>query len=310
MMRKPGMLLLILLVWDISGYGQLLEKDSVLNIFANWSSGDSVRFDIYKSREKYENGERKSTGYSTTPVTVQVLTASDSSYTLRWKYQEGSVNGVKASEVLQNNPILQLLSNLTYEFRTNEMGSFVELTNWKEVQKYVNSMVDELLKGKQGDASMEKISGQMKQMFSSRESIEQVIAKDLQLVHFLYGVSLVKGDTVLTDMELPNILGGDTPLPATMRIYFSGVSNDGKTALVIAEQFIDEARANDMIRKSLEQMNQGGKPIGDLPVFKMNNQFEFEVDTQTGWMQKVRSTRTVKTEKVQQVDVQEFRLVK
>lgn len=99
MMRKPGMLLLILLVWDISGYGQLLEKDSVLNIFANWSSGDSVRFDIYKSREKYENGERKSTGYSTTPVTVQVLTASDSSYTLRWKYQEGSVNGVKASEV-------------------------------------------------------------------------------------------------------------------------------------------------------------------------------------------------------------------
>ncbi len=268
----------------VSSFAQK-NADSTVPVVAYFVEGDIVKYSYSKTNEKTRNGktERTKEDYF---IEIEVAEETDSgSYIIHWKYQ-GIKNIGDAND--PTNHLYGLIDNMVFTYRINELGGFEELLNWTEIHDIVEKSIDALTAKITDSKLTDKVVNEMKRIFSTRESIEEVIMKDVQWFHSLYGGEYTKNEIIEGETELVNVLGGP-PFPAKLTIEMTALDEEYCTIKITQEP--EPATVTKVITEWLTKTS-GKKEDISIPALVIKDVSEFIVERESGWINQLMFSRT------------------
>jgi hypothetical protein len=290
-MKKFVFFLFIICLTASDLSAQNVVTDTSASVVAYWKKGDKKTFTHKKITEKSKEEKIKKDS-ATHQVIITVLDETDTSYTLEWRYQ-GMPSSNKTNKEVAG--LYMLLNELRVLYKTDENGSFMEVINMDEVLTYLNKSFDLLLKNSDLNHFGSDAMDELKSILSSRQSVEILLLKDVQLFHTLYG-SEYSSTKQSEDVELPNVIGGD-PFPAVVSYRFTGFDKIKKSIGVEMDMMVDKKAATKMITEYLNSTSKkSGKPEikpGEMPELNINDNYKYSIDQASGWPRSVHSVRLV-----------------
>jgi len=293
-MLKTYSLFIALLIL-ISGCAQNKTKSLPLtasvDCVAKWQKNDSIRLKISKETE---TSEGKSNGGAYYYATVKVMDTLSNGYLLSWQ----NIPPVDFG----NEDLQAKMANLFFKLRiiytTDKKGSFSTIENYDEMQSLVESTMQEVNAAradKTDKATLDKQMEQVKAMFSSRESVDQLMGRDIQMFHGAYsGTFKTRPDTTHAQRTLP--VGRQQSIPALLITSLKELNDQKKTAVVSINQQIDSKEAakamNDFLVETLRISGQELKPEEVVTKYAVQDSAAYTYDLSTGWINHLYARRT------------------
>ncbi|MGB1206076.1 MAG: hypothetical protein ACPG5B_10540 [Chitinophagales bacterium] len=249
---------------------------------AYWSVGDSYDFKVTKIRQDWKEGELTKDEERAYVANFTVVDATDTSYTVNWSYENnlGSTYNIP-EELLEK---FTKYKKTDIQYKTSEFGELLEILNWEEVGENMNSMFDDILESLGGNnkakrKSIEQSMQPIKQIYSSKQGIEQLLLKELQYFHFPMGLEYDVTEPILYEELLPNMFGGK-PIKANTKMYFENVDFEEYFCTLKQEMTLDPNDTREMLKQVFKKMKlnkKGMKKALKKAVFEIkdNNTYEY-----------------------------------
>jgi hypothetical protein len=225
---------LFLLIGTLT-FGQINMSDSTAQAITYWEKGEKQNYTITTEKIKIKNADTTSREITKYDVEITVLKADDKSYTVEWIYK--NINNDS------ENPTIKKLMNITKDlkviYKTDELGSFVEVVNWKEIKEYTQKALSSLKKDFKDIPEMDKVLKQMEATFSTKEAIESTSIKDIQQFHTFYGLKYKLGEVLEGKLKVPNIYGKE-PFDCDYTIYLDELNEEDNNFIMRATQEVDK----------------------------------------------------------------------
>jgi hypothetical protein len=290
-LRKASLLSLILLSFLVST-AQNVVTDTSATAVAYWKKGEQKVYTLLKKSEKKSN-QRLQKDSSSFQLTVTVLEESNEHYLLEWRYKTLYMPQMNGTNIIG---IEALCNNLRIVYRTDANGSFMELVNMDEVLSFIDKAYDATMANYKYTPEMETVVNEFRRLIKSRESVEQILLKDVQVFHNIYGLEF-NSRKQTEEGELPNMFGGD-PLPAKSTYQFMRFDKLKNQIHINIELLVDSDAATRIIT---DFINATGKKLGkkdslsaaDLPKIDIHDTNRFVLDQSTGWLRSASSERFV-----------------
>lgn len=279
---------------------QEVIPDSSINCIAFWKNGESKTYLITRIKEKLEFGQIKSKTDLSYEVQISVIDSTDSSYTIQWiSFLNSSIN--QPSGASMTSPSLPI--GMKILFTTSETGAFKSLQNWKDIRDFYVKML-ELSLPKTIDSAGRAAVDKSLLLFSTKETAESMLIKEVQLFHSPYGYEYSL-DEVIMPAQVPTPLSKE-PLPSIMRFRaYEPRQGDDHFSLTI-EQDIDKAGAEKLIKDLLGQRNPKDQSLQEtmdlITRFEIKDSSHYQILSASGWLKKVYHKRSVITGEIVQID--------
>ncbi len=253
-MRKITILILIL-AFSTTSFSQI--DTTKVSFVAYWSVGDSYDFKVTKIKQQWKEGALTKDESQSYVANFTVIDSTDSSYTISWKYENNLNNAYNIPEELLHRFSKYKLTEIKY--KTTELGDLVEILNWQEVSQMMTSMFDDIIEilgendKSKGDV-FATILQPLKDIYSSKEGIEQLVLKELQYFHFPMGLEYDITAPLFYDEELPNMFGGK-PIKAKAVLKFEDVDFEENFCVLKQEMILDPKDTKDILKQVFKQMN-------------------------------------------------------
>ncbi|WP_148561624.1 hypothetical protein [Pontibacter korlensis] len=225
----------------------LAQQDSTVSFVAYWHKGETQKYKVIKKRLEHRNGKETKNETSSYLTSFTVLDSTATSYLVEWKYENTLFNSAPELSA-QMESLGEKYRYLTIKYKTDEMGTYQGIENWKEVSKMMSDVFDLVIKNTEvaKKRDFEKAMKPFKTMYSSKEGIESLVLKELQSFHGPYGAAFSLVDTVYYEDMLPNLFGGD-PIKANASVYFKPIDYENGTCTFINELNPDSEDTRRMI---------------------------------------------------------------
>lgn len=250
--------LYLLLLVPVFSWGQSEEQASSkdFEIVAYWGPGESYLYQIEKITTSYQNGKLQKSDTTQYEALFEVLDSTETHYELAW-----TVIGTSLNQLSLPDSILQKLSSLankelSYVYRTDELGSFLELTNHAEVRMAMLeqfAVIEDMFSEPAERQKFINTLAPFKDLLVSNEGIEALVAKELQLFHMLYGLAIDSGEFFDYDEALPNLFGGD-PITGKGKLYHTTIDTSEGRFTVINEMRTDPKSTKAFLKQALPVM--------------------------------------------------------
>jgi hypothetical protein len=226
-----------------------------------WSIGDSYDFKVSKIKQQWKEGKLTKDQKQDYIANFSVIDSTETSYTIKWSYENDLGNTYKIPEKLLDRFAKYKITEI--EYKTSEVGDLIEILNWKEVGETMNSMFDDIIEvlGDKDEKKKDALKTAMqpfKQIYSSKQGVEQLVLKELQYFHFPMGLEYDITEPLLYDEELPNMFGGK-PIKAKAKLYFENVDFEEGFCIVKQEMSLDPNDTKDILKQVFKQMKLGDK---------------------------------------------------
>jgi hypothetical protein len=137
---KNRIFTIFLLVVSLTTYAQINMLDSTAQAITYWKKGEKQNYTITTEKIKLKGSDTTSKEMTTYDVEISVANVNDKYYTIEWAYKNIKTNS--------SDPTIQKLMNMTKNmkviFKTNELGTFTEVVNWKEIKDYIQKTTSAL----------------------------------------------------------------------------------------------------------------------------------------------------------------------
>lgn len=228
-----------------------------------WSIGDSYNFKISKIKKQWKEGKLTKDQKQDYIANFKVIDSTENSYTINWSYENDLGNTYKIPEKLLDRFSKYKITEIKY--KTSEVGYLIEILNWKEVGDTMNSMIVDIIEvlGDKDEMKKDALKTAMqpfKQIYSSKQGVEQLVLKELQYFHFPMGLEYDITEPILYDDELPNMLGG-RPIKAKAKLYFENVDFEESFCVIKQELSLDPKDTKDLVKQFYKQMKLGNKEV-------------------------------------------------
>lgn len=298
---KKIVALFIVALFSLMSFAQNTVTDSTATVLGYWKKGDKISLAYKVRKQKFKDDKITNDNMTSYTVHISVAEESPESYILEWK-----CSGIKFSGTDAANPVLgkyaSLAEGLVMRYKTDASGSFEELLNWEEVQKFAYASVDRIFAGMNAPEIKTAIEN-TKKMFSTKESIEQVTAREVQLYHSLYGGEYKLKDKVVGETQLPNFLDG-APFDAVIHIEMTALDQKANTCDISVSQQLDKEKVTKALSDWINKMSNGKQT--KLPDVDVTDNSEYKVELSTGWIKSVKYKREVKTDDRKNIDTTEI----
>ena len=259
-MRKTLSLITILLI-STNLFSQI--DTTKIAFVSYWSIGDSYNFKISKIKKQWKEGKLTKDQKQDYIANFKVIDSTENSYTINWSYENDLGNTYKIPEKLLDRFSKYKITEIKY--KTSEVGYLIEILNWKEVGDTMNSMIVDIIEvlGDKDEMKKDALKTAMqpiKQIFSSKQGVEQLVLKELQYFHFPMGLEYDITEPLLYDDELPNMLGG-RPIKAKAKLYFENVDFEESFCVIKQELSLDPKDTKDLLKQFFKQMKLGNKEM-------------------------------------------------
>jgi hypothetical protein len=185
------------------------QRDSV-SFTPHWKKGDILKYKVYKTRSDYNGTRLVNKDSSSYDATIIIKNTGNGFYDFEWKDDNNIISGKPLSPLYK--PVMDKYKNLTIKYRTNGKGVFQHITNLDEQTSLANDitkiMAEEEIQKRPGmpPALIEKIREE-----KSPEQVEQLLSKEMKLIHWAMNRTIPLQDTVRYKTEMPDFF---TKLPA------------------------------------------------------------------------------------------------
>ncbi|MEJ1223965.1 hypothetical protein [Sediminicola sp. 1XM1-17] len=287
-------IIILALIFSTPIYSQI--NSSKVAFVSYWSIGDSYDFNVSKIKQKWKDGNLTKDEHQNYIANFTVLDSTDKSYTINWSYEVDLGSTYKIPEKLVEKFSKYKLNKIIY--KTTELGEFIEILNWKEVGDIMNNMFDDLItfqgeeNGKQIDA-LKTAMQPLKQIYSSKQGIEQLVVKELQYFHQLMGLEYDISEPIIYEESLPNMFGGN-PIKAQAKLYFENVDFTESYCTVKQELSMDPEDTKELLNQLFVLMKLDDKEIGralETAVFKVEDRNTYEFYYNPGIPHKIETIR-------------------
>jgi hypothetical protein len=221
-------------------FGQINMADSTAQVITYWDKGEKKNYSVSAEKIKIKGTDTTSREITTYDVEITVLKADDKSYTIEWFYKNLTTNS--------QNPTVQKLMNITKDmkvvFKTDELGVFVEVVNWKEIKDYIQKATTTLSKGIKDIPEMEKVIKQIETTYSTKAAIESASIKDIQQFHTFHGAKYKLGEVLEGQLKVPNIFGVE-PFDSDFTVYLDEINEEDNNFIMRATQEINKEQLTD-----------------------------------------------------------------
>jgi hypothetical protein len=196
-----------------------------VSFVAYWSLGDSYDFKVSKIKQEWKENQLKKDEKQEYIANFTVIDSTETSYTIRWTFENNLENTYKIPQELLDKFSKYKLTEI--EYKTSELGEFIEILNWQQVSEIMMNMIDDIVEVLSEDDENKKETltnamNPLKSVYSSKEGIESIVLKELQYFHFPMGVEFDTTKPLFYEDELPNFFGGN-PIKADAKLYFDKV---------------------------------------------------------------------------------------
>jgi hypothetical protein len=242
---------------------QLFAQTDSTNIafVAYWEEGDSYDYKVTKTKQKWKKSELIENKVQNYKMNFLVLKATPTSYTIKWTYENDLGSSLNLSKDILKK--LEKYNNVAIEYKTSETGVFQEIVNWKEVSKLYKNMFDEIINSfAQGEKAKELIEAltPLKNIYNSKEGVEQLILKEIQYFHFPMGLEFETKEVIEFEDEIPNMLGG-SPIKADAKLFFEKVDTDESFCVFKHEMTLDKDDTMRVLGEVFAKMNLKDKEV-------------------------------------------------
>lgn len=193
---------------------------------------------------------------------------------------------------------------MTVRIRTDELGVFQEVVNWKEIRDYILKATKLLKKETQNIPNLDKIINQVEGMYSSKESIELGAVKEIQQYYTFHGSKYKLGEELSVDMQAANLYGGD-PFDMKVTIWLDKLNPDDNNFIIRMKQSVDADQLTnatyDYLVNIAETMKVPAPKKEDIPPLKNENWTASRIHD-SGWIIYSIETKEVKAEGVTHIE--------
>ncbi|HVF65844.1 MAG TPA: hypothetical protein VNE58_17810 [Casimicrobiaceae bacterium] len=267
----------------------VLAQTVVVEPAKQWKVGDEVRYERVKMRSD-SNAAKPASGR--THIAIKVIEANASGFLVAWRYGRSASDSPSPAAAEAIEQMQQMIEGLEYVLELKPSGELSALRNWQEVRDKALALVDKVMPPA-ASATHKHAVAQTKALFATREGVQNVLLREVQLFFMLYGWQLDVGESKSHDELLPNPLGGP-PLPAIATVRVTSL--DGDMAMLRYTLAFDRAKAGKIIADSLAAVaKRMGKPTDDLAKvassLEVNDEAELAFDVKSRWPQKLTHER-------------------
>ena len=221
-------------------FAQINMADSSVQVISYWDKGEKQNYAITLEKIKIKGGDTTSKELISYDVEVSVTGATKNSYTVQWDYKNFKTND--KNEFTQE--LSKINKNMQVIYKTDEMGGFIEVVNWKEIKAY-NQKAVAVLKKKFGTApEIEKMLKQIENSFSSKEAIEAASIKDIQQFHSFHGGKYKLHEEISDKIKVPNVLT-NIPFDADYSLYLDEINETDNNYILRSSQVVDSTQLMD-----------------------------------------------------------------
>ncbi len=233
------------------------DDSTKIPFVAYWSIGDSYDFKILKSQKTWSENEITKDDQHEYIANFTVIDSTKDSYTIVWKYDLDPNEFLEIPNEYKES--FSKFNQIAVKYKTTETGVFVEILNWQEVSEVMNDLIDQIVlevAGKDAEKRDELNSyfGPLKQLFLSKQGVEELVYKDIQLFHLAIGQEFDTKEPLIVEGFMPNMFGGD-PIKATTKIEVEDVLLKEKFCSIKQETRIDSEGTKAMVLDLLKRMN-------------------------------------------------------
>ncbi len=301
--RKVPIAILALASWLAAA--PLAERDtavaptspSTVSFLAHWKVGDSVVFRVRQTKTRRQADTLVSQDTASYEAVLRVASrdARDSSFTIKWVYQNDLGNSFKLSEPMRRR--LAKYDRIELEYRAAATGEFLGIVGWLRQSRMMSRMMEDIVQAVAEDKSVppEEIRTTMTPFLeglTSKEGLESVVFKDVRLVHFALGAEFQTDSVLEYEDQFPNVFGGD-PIPTRGTMRASLVS-PGIAALDQIAQ-ADPAQTRSMVLGLMRKMMHADSvlKLAANMSMELQDRNRYEIGLATGFPQRIHTYRKV-----------------
>lgn len=316
MKKTFGLFVLILFVFSF-GYGQ------TVSFMPAWQVGETHTYSFTQVKTKYKlvDGEQTITSNDTSSYNAhfEVIEEGIDYYKIKMTEEVGDILNITDSlkDILY---LPEGFKDVAVIYTTNRNGELQVIDNWEEIAENMRLLCDSLLSPMYEEYPfMETIMKQMKILYSSQESIQNIMFKDLFLLHFLFGAEMEVGYTYPYEETLPNAFAADQPLRAMSILGIDTLMTDQSICRVKRYSYVNEKDCKKLVQNIIKTMAKtmagfGGKKIAkEAKGMKMviTDDYTFDYSTLEHMPVHINAQRSTRTNLKQQDAMQvEERIIK
>lgn len=290
----------ILLLLNIPLSAQISMADSSAQAITYWSKGDKEVYSISLEKIRLKGADTSSKDRISYEVELSVLNQGDKSYTVQWLYKNFSSDN--------NSPAVQKLISLSKDlkvlYKTDEMGVFKEVLNWKEIREYMHKASKQLSQDLSANPEAQELLKQSLAIYSSKEAIEAAAIQDIQQYHAFHGARYSLGEVLESRLKLPNLYSTE-PLDCEVMVYMDELNEQDNNFIVRSEEQVNKEQLIDATLAYLLKMPQ---TVKDTPLTREDlKDLKNETLTAsrihgTGWIVYSVQTRTISMDDITNIE--------
>ena len=297
---KKNILLGLLLFVIFKTHAQIDMNDSTAQVVGYWDNNEKQTYTVSHEKYKVKDNDTTSREFFRYVVDITVIDSTEDSYTIKWVYRDMEFNSdneflKKLSSVAENTPVT---------IKTDELGVFLEVVNWEEIRDSIYKILDKLQVEFNGLPNIDQMLGQIKNMYSTKESIESGTINEIQQFYLFHGGKYKLGEKINSSILLANLYGGD-PFDTDVEIWLDELNPDDNNFILRMQQSVNSEQLTkttfDYLTKVSETMKVPGPKWDDFSPLQNNTWTASRIHT-SGWIIYSVETKEVSSEGTINVD--------
>lgn len=291
----------LFILLSVKIFGQINMTDSTAQVIGYWDKNEKQSYIVTQEKYKIKDSDTTSRDFYKYAVDITIVDSTANSYIIDWFYKD--------YEIQSENALIQKLASVTNDMsvrvRTNELGVFQEVINWKDVRDYILKGTRLLKKETKDIPNMDDFIKQLEGMYSTKESIELGAVKEMQQFYTFHGAKYEYGNEYNADVKVASLYGGE-PFDTKMTVWLDELNPDDNNFIIRMNQTVNAEQLTNATFDYLVKMAETLK----IPAPKREDIPEVSNDTYTasrihgsGWI--IYSIETKETKAEDQTNIEE-----
>ncbi len=246
---KHAFILLLLITFGFKSASQINMLDSTAQVVGYWNKGEKKSYRIVLEKSKQKGKQILSKDSTVYEIDITLLEATDRYYSMEWHY--------KYIQTKSKDPLAlklyQIFKDLKVICRTDELGGFIEVSNWLEIKIKMEKAFSTLKK----EFKSPEIAAALKSfenVFLTKEGIEQMGLKEIQQFYYFHGAKFKLNEKEETEIQVPNLLSQE-PLFAKLTTELEKINLTDSTIELSALQKVDPAELTELLYNYLLRLS-------------------------------------------------------
>jgi hypothetical protein len=280
------LLIVIFSLFSCSGDNIYKKESSVEEISVSPMWGNKKQVTLFLEKEKVvKRGEVEAKIIVKSDVDLDIQKEDSSIWLCKW-----SLYNTKVYSKLNSleSKIEKVLGSCEYVFKLDSLGKFIELSNWKQIQKQGNMAINKLRTLAENDPELnprilDLALKSYKKRFLNRNNMELFMMYEIQLYFSLSGFNIKRRDSIIEYETMQHPISGED-IVQTSSILLKNTYTDSTADISVVQNIGNSERLAQLVNSNIKEKNTNMQSIG-YGIFNAKITKDYNVSFKTGLIQ-------------------------